>query len=438
MAVGACLGMTVGGTANLPAQSTPNSTNTTTNATTSSDEKIKKLEKDNQDLQKRLDALEAVAQKEGLLPSKKDGDPPVSALTEVNISGFLTTSFFHDDNEPSGPGHIIPGYLWDRVNNSFSLNKFKLTIASPPVERSGDKFDAAYRFSMIAGQDAPIVNTASGTIGFDWLREAYLEMNIPVGTGLNLKAGELISLLNYESGDGGAVNNNASQGFQWFFTGNPPGAGIQLGYTICDWLEVKARVQNGLYVGPIDNNGAKTFLGSINVKPTTNIWFNLIPFGGNEGNSQPAVGSVGPGTSEWGGSIIGGWQALPALGFGTELDYFKFHNPGNSAVPGNSPVWSLGLWTTYDFCPEWALALRTEFLSDKNGVDMAGGALGFVNPLGTGQDITSVALTLNYKPISRIKIQPEIRFDHTSWSGGFNGAGEQNRLIFGASASYLY
>ncbi|HEX4646104.1 MAG TPA: outer membrane beta-barrel protein, partial [Verrucomicrobiae bacterium] len=104
---------------------------------------------------------------------------------------------------------------------------------------------------------------------------------------------------------------------------------------------------------------------------------------------------------------------------------------------GNSPVWSTGLWASYDFTKQVGLALRAEFLSDKDGVDASGGALGFMNPAGTGQDLTSVALTLNYKPVPNVKIQPEVRFDHTSWSGGFV-PGKQNRAIFGAGASYLF
>jgi len=47
--------------------------------------------------------------------------------------------------------------------------------------------------------------------------------------------------------DGGAVNANFSQGYQWFFTGNPPAAGIQVGYKITDWLDLKFRVQNGIF-----------------------------------------------------------------------------------------------------------------------------------------------------------------------------------------------
>src|SRR5579872_4767204 len=182
-AAGVCLGAVVGSTAlfhTQPAKAEDSGTN-----------KIEKLEKENQDLKKRLDALEAMAQKEGLLPSgSKAGDPPVSAMSEVALSGFVTTSFFHDSTEPPGPGHISPGYLWDRVNNSFSLNKVKITLASPQVQNNGDKFDAGYRVSLIAGSDAPIVNTKSGITGFDFVREAFVELNIPIGTGLDVQVGE--------------------------------------------------------------------------------------------------------------------------------------------------------------------------------------------------------------------------------------------------------
>jgi len=416
------MGVVVGSGALLPAHATE-PPNTSTNS-------IEKLEKENQELKKRLDLLEEMAKREGLIPSGGKADPPVSALSEVTLSGFVTTSFFHDSSDPPASiGHQSPGYLWNRVNDSFTINKVKITLASPQVQNNGDKFDAGYRVSLIAGSDAPFVNTKASTIGFDYLREAWVELNVPIGTGLDVRMGELISLLNYESGDGGAVNANFSQGFQWFFTGNPPAAGIELGYKLTDWLDVKFRVQNGLYAGPVDNNDSKTFVGEINIKPMQKLWFSLIGFGGREdaGFTQKVSGA----------SLLGGWQATEQLGFGTEFDYFIFSNPETFTPPGDSPVWSIGGWATYDFTKKVGLGLRAEYLDDKYGVDAAGGALGFQNPAGTGQELSSVALTLNYKPVPTIKVQPEIRYDHTSWSGGFVN-GKQNRIIYGVGASYLF
>ena len=409
-----CLAVSLGGVAGLHAQTAPDA------------DTVAQLQKDNQEMRQRLDTLEALAQKEGILPSGKPTPKFVSAMSDITISGFVTTSYFHDTSDP--PGGISPGYLWNRRNDSFSLNKFKLTIASPVVQKSGDKFDAGYRFSLIAGQDAPIVNSGAKNLGFDWLREAYVDLNIPIGTGLEVKAGEMISLLNYESGDGGAVNNNFSQGFQWFFTGNGPAAGVELSYALTDWLEAKFRIQNGLYAGPVDNNSSKTFVGALDFKPADSFWFNVLGWGGRE--------DAGFAQSLWGLEVLAGWQATPELGFGTELDYFNFHNPKGTVPSGDSPVWSAGLWASYDFTKQIGLAVRAEAISDQNGVDLSGGALGFPNPPGNNNDVESVALTLNYRPVPTVKLQPEVRYDHASRGNAFGT--KADRVIFGMGASYLF
>ena len=388
---------------------------------------LETLQKENQDLKARLDAIEQLVKKEGLMPSGPPSSPAVKALTEMTISGFVQASYFHDFSMP--PSGTSPGYLWNRKNDSFSLNKVKLTVASPPVEASGDKWEAGYRVSLMFGQDAPILNSSAATLGFQSIREAFIEVNAPIGTGLNIKAGELISLLNYESGDGGAVNDNFSQGYQWFFTGNGPSAGVQLGYSLTDWLGVKARVQNGLYAGPVDNNDSKTGLFSLDIKPCTNVWVSLIAFGGRE--DAAFVQSL------WGGSVLAGWQATEHLHFGTELDYFSFHNPaGGPNPPGDSPVWSTGLWVAYQFDKQFGIALRGEYLSDNDGVDASGGALGFPNPAGKGQDLSSVAFTLTYSPTPGLRIQPEIRYDHSDYPNAFGT--RNNRVILGAGMSYLF
>jgi hypothetical protein len=60
-----------------------------------------------------------------------------------------------------------------------------------------------------------------------------------------------------------------------------------------------------------------------------------------------------------------------------------------------------------------------------------------MNPGGTGQDLYSAALTLNYKPVPSLKIQPEVRIDHTTFAGGFV-PGKKTRVVYGAGVSYLF
>ena len=391
--------------------------------------RLDKLEKENQELKSRLDQLEVLARKEGLIPAEATQSKVVTALSKISISGFVQASYFYNMQDPADD--VNDGYLWNTVNNSFSLNKFKLTIASAPVEESGDEWGAGFRASMIWGEDAPVLNTGSSYAGFDGLREAYVEMNAPIGTGLNVKAGQLISLLNYESGDGGAVNANFSQGFQWFYTGNGPSAGAQLGYTVTEWLGVKARVQNGMYVGPIDNNDDKTFMGSLNFKPTKDMWVNLIGFTGDE-----TIGATPPqGLS--GGSILAGYKILPKLTTGLEFDYFNF-DPDNAP---SADLWSIGGWIGYDLTSKASLGFRGEFLSAPDGVGIVGinlpgrpnSAIQSTDPDG---NIGSLTLTFTYMPLPGLRIQPEVRYDFTSYSGGFDG--DESRWILGAGVSYLF
>ncbi len=389
--------------------------------------KLDQLSKENESLRKRLEALEAVAQKEGLVPSGKPASMPVKALSESVLSGFVQASYFYDTSVPGD--RKSNGYLWNTTHNSFSLNKVKVTLASPAVERSGEKWDAAYRVSLMFGEDASVLNTGGELQGMESVREAFIELNAPIGTGLNLRAGQMISLLNYESGDGGAANANFSQGYQWYYTGNGPGAGVQAGYTLTDWLDVKLRLQNGLYAGAVDGNNAKTVIGALGIKPDSKTWISLLGFGGDESSSFSILG----------GSVLAGRTFGSQITTGLEFDYFKFDNNGGAP---DADLWSIGGWFSYDFTPKVGLALRAEYLNDPDGGGLrgisVGGRSGSALPPGPDDkgEITSVALTLNLKPVPYVKLQPEIRFDNTSYKGAFDG--QESRFLVGMGASYLF
>ena len=139
---------------------------------------LDELSQENQSLKTRLDALEILAQKEGLLPSGKPAPKFVGAMSDITISGFVQASYFYNTDSPTDG--YSDGYLWNTKNNSFSINKVKLTLASGPVET--DKWDAGFRTSLIFGEDAPVLNTGGENQGMEELREAFVELNAPIGT----------------------------------------------------------------------------------------------------------------------------------------------------------------------------------------------------------------------------------------------------------------
>src|SRR5947207_14938853 len=61
--------------------------------------RMERLEKENQELKTRLESLEGIMKKEGIgapVPSS-----PVKALSTINISGFVTGSYFYDTSVPA-------------------------------------------------------------------------------------------------------------------------------------------------------------------------------------------------------------------------------------------------------------------------------------------------------------------------------------------------
>ncbi len=407
---GACLGLILSGGMAAYAQ------------TATDGDKTTDMEKQNQALQKRLDALEDLVKKEGLMTSAPT-KAVVSAMDQITITGFAQASYFYNTQRPASG--LSDTYLWNTKDNSFSLNKLKLTVSSAPV--ATDKWDAGFKASLMFGDDAPDLNSpgANGTgvnTSFNDLREAYVEVNVPIGTGLDIKAGEMISLLNWESGDGGAANPNFSQGYQWWYTGNGPSAGIQGTYNLTDKIGVTLRVDNGLFQGPVDNNSGKAFSGSLAFKPTDKLWCNLIGWY----DSQPGDSTTS------GISSIGGYQFTKQLGTGYEADYFHFAAPGSA-----TDLWSIGGWAWYNFTEKVGVAFRADYVSQDQGV------LGPAVRPGAGLESTdnggslgSLTATLNLTPVPNIKIQPEVRYDYTSYSGGLNGKDYQ--LIIGCGATYMF
>jgi hypothetical protein len=168
-------------------------------------------------------------------------------------------------------------------------------------------------------------------------------------------------------------------------------------------------------------------MGSIGLKPTKELWVNLLGFGGDESSSLTV----------WGGSVLAGYDVTSQFHTGFEFDYFSF----DPSVGKTADLLSVGGWAWYDFTPQIGVALRAEYLDDKDGGGIKGIAFpgrpasAILSPDPDGQ-VESVALTLNWRPVPSIKIQPEIRYDHTSYHGGFDG--KRDRVVVGSGASYLF
>jgi hypothetical protein len=51
-----------------------------------------------------------------------------------------------------------------------------------------------------------------------------------------------------------------------------------------------------------------------------------------------------------------------------------------------------------------------------------------------------VTLTLDYKPVAMVKVQPEIRWNHCNYASGFGASDgfKKDQIIIGMGVSYMF
>jgi hypothetical protein len=391
-----------------------------TNSVTSDSDRIKALE-------------DRVAQLEGnsaTINGTNAASKAVSWLAQNQISGFVSASYLENFN------HQLPttGRSFD-VNNGFSLNKLKLVLQNPATA-SPDTWSGGYRADVIVGEDAPLIQSAGlgGAGDYLDLEQLYATINIPIGKGLLVDVGKQVTLMGVEVIEETA-NPNWSEGNQFLLAENFTSTGVQLQYQWTDKLDTEFRVNNG-WDDVKEINKSPSYMGRVGYvfNPKANI--GVVGYAGPE---EPGDNHA------WreGINVVFNYTITSKLNSYAQLDYG--HEAANSALPkpGDADWYAAGVWLTYDFTPKIELALRADDFDDADGARTSGGIvaatgvpIGTPFPVNTGQNLTSVTLTLNTKPFDNFQFRPEVRWDHSDLSGAYGGRKDQFTAGFGVA--YLF
>lgn len=350
-------------------------------------------------------------------------------LGQTEISGFVSSSFFHNFNDDNANGIRNQGFVNKR--DAFAINKFKLALEKP-VTASPDKWAAGYRADLIAGEDASTTLNAASVVGGLGnagsalnLEQAFVVFNVPVGNGLLVKMGKFVTLMGLEVIEETANPNwTVGNQFQWVepFTQT----GLLLQYQWTPKIDTEFVVYNGWdqvtdKTGTLGNN-ARSFMGRVGLTLSESTSLGLIGYGGPE---QTGV------TGNW----RAGGEALLTQKFGSktttyvQLDYGHEDNVG--AVV-NGEWYAGGVWVVYQACDKLGLALRGDYLKDRGSV-----RTGF-DPTGN-TELTSLTATVNFTPIANLQIRPEVRYDHASEYIFTDGAGtKKDQFTIGVGIAYLY
>lgn len=194
--------------------------------------------------------------------------PLLTALSATTISGYVDTSM--EWNPGTGNASPAPFAFNKGKQDGFNLDAVDIHIAKPLEE---GQWSSGYVVDLLFGPDSTIatgegVAGSSSSIG-EHVRNAYLNLRMPVGNGLDWKIGRFDSPIGYESTDG-YKNPNFTRSYGYTFEPTEE-TGVMADYRISESVAISAGIANTVSTGPINARGSsgveskKAYLAMINL-----------------------------------------------------------------------------------------------------------------------------------------------------------------------------
>jgi hypothetical protein len=389
----------------------------------------------------------------------------------IVIGGWTNAGITYNANNPSN-GFNGPVTFGDRASE-FQMDQLNLFVQRA-VATEGDKWDFGGRFDFMYGTDS-IFTQAYGVPAFDvnsgqpksrnqWdlnlngtagnrfygiaLPQAYVESYVPIGNGLNVKAGHFYTPIGYETVP--APDN-------FFYThaytmqyGEPfTHTGVMGNYAVDKNWAVMGGVTTASATGGWDG-GFNKQLGN---------WgglFGATWTSNDKGTSANISGTYGAtseqNTSPWAlYSIVLKHNITDKTHLILQHDHGFANNVYNYATltPNsvNAQWYGINSHLYYDLKDNLSIGMRAEWFRDQNGLRVCspgrvsaatnGSGYSYAMPGGiaacNAASYYEVTAGLNWKPTKWLNLRPNVRYD---WVDGSNGA--PNTFADGKTAQFLF
>jgi hypothetical protein len=344
-----------------------------------------------------------------------------TALAGFKLTGFAEASYSYAGRS-SGDTTIV-GRLYDRFQNRFMLNALAVVLDRP---YDPAKLSAGFHTELLLGQDATVIRSGGFDLGNQGdIPHLYVTLNVPTasGNGLQFKVGRIPTLLGQEVLET-IANPNFSEGNQFIYVENVTGLGLSVETKFNAYVDAQFRLING-WDQVQGNNAGKSLMGRIGLYPDTLSSLGITGFWGPEEAGNAGANRYGV------NALI--WRKLGNTQLWVQGDYGKEKANAALPVPTTDAEWlALGAWLTYDFNASVGLALRGDYVNDKNGARTSG-VFGF--PPNTGQRFGSGTATLNIRAWPNALVRPELRYDRSTIAAF---AGGKDQVTVAMSVAYLY
>jgi Putative beta-barrel porin-2, OmpL-like. bbp2 len=358
----------------------------------------------------------APPQPETLTPADRN---TLDFLRETTLNLALDTYYDYNFNAPVGRVNLLRAY--DVLSNNFSLNQADVVLEHAPDLAAGRPWGARLDLQFGQATDTLQGNPANEPRPeiYRNIFQAYGTYIIPVGNGLTVDFGKWSSSLGLE---GNYTKDQMNYSRSFFYDFLPfYHMGVRASYPVNDQLTLNYWVVNGTNQAEATNAFKDELFGFV-TKPRKTIAWTVNYYLGQEHPDRVEVAPTSPIPVQPGLSFLPispapngrthifdsyvTWQTTSRLTLALEGDYeierlWRNTAPGESSAP--SHVDGGAAYLRYELTPKVALALRTEYLSDRGGLFS-----------GITQALKENTVTFDYKLLQGFLMRYEWRRDFSN------------------------
>jgi hypothetical protein len=369
--------------------------------------------------------------------------PIQTALSATTISGFVDTSAVW--NPGTGNANPAPYAFNAGRQDGFNVDDIDIKISKP---FDAGKWSAGYVAELNYGPESFGIDGGAAP-----LRQAYVDLEVPVGNGLELQLGRWNNVIGYEATDSD-LNPNWTHSYAWSFEPTEHTGLLGL-YTFASWINVQAGVADtlttvGLNARAASGGGAggpvveskKTIVSLLTLTAPDNWGFlkgSAFYVGFDRGQ-----GVYGHDQSDF---YLGATLNTPVKGLTFGGSYDSIDHNDIAGLDGGYFTSVVG-YGIYQITDKARISGRAEYARGTalSSAEVAANST-FVNviPIGTLDKVVDFTGTFEYDLWANVMSRIEVRWDHNAGGGGpaFGGTipgipTKNNELMVAANVIYKF